>query len=239
MQEFDQPSDNARIISTRPEIVALLRGLCSPRSNALMSFFDSDTRLAGRIAQINTYFDEVVFSQESASESKVPPGKTALITVLSAVKAQFHAERVEPTEFEGKLAWRVHIPKMMFCSERRENVRFQPLGETPLELMFTDPTSRDPQPLTFPIADIGTGGVAIMVHPLKLQVQIGKELRNCTLKLPDIGELTCNLLIQNITEITQVASTEGRRCGCEFSDISLDALELVKRYLERCQPSPQ
>lgn len=239
MQDFDQPTDNARTINTRPDIVALLRGLCTTRSNALISFFDSEARLAGRIAQINTYFDEVVFSEESGSEIKIPTGKTALITILSAVKAQFHAERVEHTEFESKSAWRVRIPKMMFCSERRENVRFQPSGDVPLELMFVDPSSRDPQPILLPVVDIGTGGLAIMVHPLKLQVQIGKELRNCTLKLPGVGELTCNLSIQNITEITQMASTDGRRCGCEFSNISLDELELVKRYLEQCQPSPQ
>lgn len=232
MQEYEQPADNARIITTRPDIVTLLRGLSSSRSSALISFFNSSAHLAGKITQINPYFDEIIFSEEAGAEAKFPPGKASLITVLSSIKAQFHAERVEPTEFEGKPAWRVRIPKMMFCSERRETARIRPPLETPLELVFNDTTSREPQNITMAVLDIGVGGVAIMINPLQLQVQLGKELRNCALNLPNIGELVFDLTIQNTTEISEEFSNAGRRCGCQFNKISLDALELVKRYVE-------
>ena len=124
MQDYEQPADNARIITTRPDIVALLRGLSSNRTSALISFFNSSAHLAGKITQINPYFDEIIFSEEVAVEAKFPPGKASLITVLSSIKAQFHAERVEPPEFEGKPAWRVRIPKMMFAPSAAKALGF-------------------------------------------------------------------------------------------------------------------
>jgi Flagellar regulator YcgR/PilZ domain len=232
MQEFDQPADNARIITTRPDIVALLRGLSGNRSNALISFFNSSAHLSGKITQINPYFDEIIFSEEAGSDAKFPPGKASLITVLSSIKAQFHAERVEPTEFEGKPAWRVRIPKMMFCSERRESARIRPPAEAPLEMLFAESTGREPQTIVFPVLDIGVGGAAIMVNPLQLQVPLGKELKNCAVNLPNIGEVVFDLTIQNTTEISDAGDVVGRRCGCQFSKISLENMDRVKQYVE-------
>lgn len=236
MQEYEQTDDNARIITTRPDIVALLRGLSRNRSSALISFFNSDAHVSGKITQINPYFDEIIFSEEAGAEAKFPPGKASLITVLSSIKAQFHAERVEQTEFESKPAWRVRIPKMMFCSERREAARIRPPLEMPLEIAFSDTLSREPKAIILPVLDIGVGGVAIMINPLQLQVQLGKELRNCALSLPNIGELVFDLTIQNTTEISDEFSNAGRRCGCQFNKISLEALDLVKRYVEENKP---
>ncbi len=232
MQEYEHTDDNARIITTRPDIVALLRGLSGNRSSALISFFNSSAHLSGKITQINPYFDEIIFSEDADAETKFPPGKASLITVLSSIKAQFHAERVEPTEFEGKPAWRVRIPKMMFCSERRESTRIRPPADAQLEIVYTDPLNRDLQIITFPVVDIGVGGVGIMVNPLQIPVQLGKDLRDCTLSLPDVGELVFDLTIQNTTEISGAPTAKGRRCGCRFSKISLEGLDLVKQYVE-------
>ena len=232
MQEYEQTDDNARIITTRPDIVALLRGLSNGRSTALISFFNSSAHLSGKITQINPYFDEIIFSEDEGIEAKFPPGKASLITVLSSIKAQFHAERVEPTEFEGKPAWRVRIPKMMFCSERRESRRIRPSIELPLEIVYTDPLNRDLEIITFPVVDIGVGGVGIMVNPMRVQIQLGKELNNCTLSLPKIGNVGFDLKIQNTTEISDTSAVNGRRCGCQFTKISPEALDLVKQYVE-------
>ena len=232
MQEFDQPADNASIITTRPDIVTLLRGLSGNRSNALISFPNSNAYLSGKISQINPYFDEIIFSEDAGSQAKFPPGKASLITVLSSIKVQFHAERVEPTEFEGKPAWRVRIPKMMFCSERRESARIRPPAAAPLEMLFAGSLSREPHTVIFPVLDIGVGGVAIMVNPLLMQAQLGKELKDCAVNLPDIGEVVFDLTIQNTAEIFDAGNVVGRRCGCQFSKISMENMELVTQYVK-------
>ena len=232
MQDFDQPTDNARIITTRPDILALLRGMSSTRSNALISFFSSSAQLSGKITQINPYFDEIVFMEDVGTEANFPPGKASLITVLSSIKLQFHAERVEPTEFEGKPAWRVRIPKMLFCSERRESVRIAPPVDEPLEIVFSHSPGREPQLIRFPVVDIGDGGVGVLINPMKIQVELGKVLSNCVLNLPGVGEVVFDLIIRNTTEIAGDGSSRSRRCGCQYNKISLDAIELIRRYIE-------
>ncbi len=233
MQELEQPADNARIITTRPDIVALLRGLSGNRCHAHISFFNSTAQLSGKITHINSYFDEVIFAEEEGVDVSFPPGKASLITVLSSIKAQFHAERVEPTEFEGKPALRVRIPKMMFCSERRESERIRPSSEAPLEVLFADQKNTDGDMIAMKVMDIGVGGVAIMVNPLKIEIVLGKELKNCGLSLPGIGEVVFDLTIQNTTEVSDSNSVANRRCGCRFSKISPGDKELIRRYIEQ------
>lgn len=233
MQDLEQRSEDARILTTRADIVTLLRGLSGNRSTSVFSFLNSSALLSGKIAQINSYFDEVIFSEEPGSEAKFPAGKASLITVLSSVKAQFHAERVEPTEFEGKPAWRVRIPKMMYCSERRDSVRIATPTDAPLEVLYPNPKNNEAKKIASRVVDIGEGGLAIMLNPLQVEVVLGKELKNCTLSLPDIGELAFDLIIQNTTEISDANSLAGRRCGCQFNNISLDMLSLIRRYVEK------
>lgn len=236
MHEDEQLTDNARIISSRPEILALLRGLSGARSASFFSFLNSNAQFSGKITQVNPYFDEIIFSEDTRSEVKFTPGRASLVTVLSSVKAQFHAERVEPTEFEGKAAWRVRIPKMLYCSERRDGIRVPTSTEAPLDVFYSDPKAGDARKVALRVVDIGEGGVAIMVNPLQLEVRLGKELKGCTLKLPELGELVFDLIIQNTTEISDASSMVGRRCGCQFSSISLEALELIKQYVDRNKP---
>jgi flagellar brake protein len=233
MQDIEQPIEDTRIISTRTDIVTLLRGLSGNRSTAVFSFINSNALLSGRIARINAYFDEVIFSEEPGSDAKFPAGKASLITVLSSVKAQFHAERVEPTEFEGKPAWRVRIPKMVYFSERRDCLRIATPTEMPLDVHYPNPKNGESAKIALRIVDIGEGGIAIMVNPLQVEAGLGKELKNCVVSLPNIGELTFDLIVQNTTEISDASATSGRRCGCQFSNISLDGLEMIRKYVER------
>ncbi len=236
MQENDQLNDSPRIITSRPEILALLRGLSGARSASFFSFLNSSAQFAGKITQINPYFDEVIFSDDSSSEAKFMPGRASLVTVLSSVKAQFHAERVEPTEFEGKAAWRVRIPKMLYCSERRDGIRVPTSAEVLIDVLYQEPNANGARKIALRVVDIGEGGLAIMVNPLQLEVRLGKELKGCTLTLPEIGELAFELIIQKTTEISDASSLVSRRCGCQFSSISLEALKLIKQYVEDNKP---
>ncbi len=236
MQEADLVTDNARIMTARAEIVALLRALSVARSATFFSFLNSAAQFSGRITQVNTYFDEIIFSEDTSTGVKFSPGRESLITVLSSVKAQFHAERVEPTEFEGKPAWRVRIPRMLYCSERRDSVRVPAPAETPLEVFCPSRRGDESVRIALPVADISEGGVAIMVNPLQLEARLGKELKNCTLSLPDVGEIAFDLIVQNTTEIAEGSSAGARRCGCQFTRISLDALNNIRDYVENNKP---
>jgi c-di-GMP-binding flagellar brake protein YcgR len=232
MQDTELVTDNARIITTRAEIVALLRGLSGVRSATYFSFLNSAAQFSGKITQVNPYFDEIIFSEDADVDVKFSPGRESLVTVLSSVKAQFHAERVEPTEFEGKLAWRVRIPRMLYCSERRDSIRVPASTETPLEVLYPSRRGNESSKIALRVVDIGEGGLAITVNPLQLEARLGKELRNCTLSLPDVGEIDFDLVVQNTTEISEGGSTGARRCGCQFTRISLVALTHIREYIE-------
>jgi c-di-GMP-binding flagellar brake protein YcgR len=232
MQDTELATDNARIITTRAEIVALLRWLSGARSATYFSFLNSAAQFSGKITQVNPYFDEIIFSEDADVDVKFSPGRESLVTVLSSVKAQFHAERVEPTEFEGKLAWRVRIPRMLYCSERRDSIRVPASTETPLEVLYASRRGDEAIKIPLRVVDIGEGGLAIMVNPLQLEARLGKELKNCTLNLADVGEIDFDLVVQNTTEISEGGSAGTRRCGCQFTRISLDALTKIRDYVE-------
>ncbi len=224
---------STHILSSREEVLNMLRLAATKDARVVVSFVDGHTELSSKLAHINLHFDEIILADARASTSApitLPPLAPDLVTILSNNKLQFHIDHIEPTVFEDKPALRMRIPKMVYCSGRREGTRVSPPLDQSLRCLVPDSEGRQSAELELPVIDVSTGGLSLMVDALKLQAQVGKELRSCKLALPDIGDTSFDLVIRNITEASH--STVGRRCGCQFSAISSEMLVLIERYVD-------
>jgi c-di-GMP-binding flagellar brake protein YcgR len=221
------------ILSSHQEVLDRLSLVAAKHARVVVSFVDGGAELSAKLAGINLHFDEIILADEFTPTSAVgtlPQLAPDLVTILSdRNKLQFHIDHIERTVFDGKPALRVRIPKMVYCSERRESARISPPLDQSLRCLIPDSDSKQTAEVELPVIDISAGGLALMAHPLKLEVHVGKELRGCRLALPDIGDTSFSLVIRSITEASQ--AVEGRRCGCQFSDIGKEMLALVERYV--------
>ena len=224
---------STHILSSREDVLNMLRLVATAHARVVVSFGDGNTTLSAKLAHINLHFDELILADGPASTSApvaLPPLAPDLVTILSKNKLQFHIDHIERTVFDAKPALRMRIPKLVYCSERREDSRVSPPRDQSLRCLVHDGGAKQSAALALPVVDVSTGGLSLLVHPFKLQVQVGKELRNCKLALPDIGATSFDLVIRNITEASH--SEEGRRCGCQFTAISSEMLALIERYVD-------
>ena len=225
---------STHILSSRQEILDMLKAGAAKHAQVIVSFVDGSTALASNLADINLYFEEIILVDGLAPTSSLvtlPRAAPDLVTILSEKnKLQFYIDHIERTVFEDKPALRVRIPKMVYCSERREGARISPPLDQSLGCLVPENGSPQQAEVELPVIDISAGGISLMVHPLKLQVHVGKELRGCKLALPDIGDTSFNVVIRSITEASP--ALEGRRCGCQFSEIGEETLVLIERYVD-------
>lgn len=221
------------ILSSDQEVLNMLTLSAAKHARVVVSFVDGSTELTSKLADINLHFEEIILTDGLAPTSAVatlPQLAPDLVTILSdRNKLQFHIDHIEPTVFEGKPALRVRIPKIVYCSERRGSARISPPLDQSLRCLVPDSDSKQSAEVELPVIDISAGGLGLMARTLTLQVHIGKELRGCRLALPDVGDTVFSLVIRSITESSQ--TVEGRRCGCQFSDIGKETLDLIERYV--------
>ena len=220
------------ILSTRKEVADMLLHVASKHARVVVTFADGTTEIATRLAHINLNFRELIFADRSAPmrvPATLPNLPPDLITILSDNKLEFHAEHLEYVVFEDHPALRVRIPKLVFCSERRESLRVAPPLDQSLRCHVPTPGLKEGPEMALPVIDVSVGGLALMVEPLKLPVHVGQEFRGCKLVLPGFGEITFNLVIRNIAEASQ--AVDGRRCGGQFQGINREAMVLVERYV--------
>lgn len=221
------------ILSSDQEVLDMLRLLTAKHARVVVSFVDGSTELTSRLADINLHFEEIILADGLAPTNAVltlPQLAPDQVTILSdRNKLQFHIDHIERTIFEGKPALRVRIPKIVYCSERRESARISPPLDQSLRCLVPASDAKQTAEVELPVIDVSTGGLALMAHPLKLEVYVGKELRGCRLALPGVGDTFFSLVIRSIGEASP--AVEGRRCGCQFFDIGKEMLDLIERYV--------
>lgn len=149
---------------------------------------------------------------------------------IERVGVRFSTGPARPGTFEGLPALEVALPEKLIHLQRRDYVRREPLASLSCTLKVADASGRS-RNVAAKIADIGGGGLAVLssddavLHP-----EIGDELPDVVLDLPDDGPLVVRLRVQHVARFDQ----QGRkvwRAGCQFVDLNAQDQARLVRYV--------
>jgi c-di-GMP-binding flagellar brake protein YcgR len=214
------------------QVVGLLRTLVDGNV-PLNVFVDAGSAFdVMTLRHVDVANDELVFDGPERASMRHRLLKSASLTCVGwveAAKLQFSASGALPTIHGGRPSIKTHMPAQVLRLERRASVRVQ-------QDRRRGPTCRLPLPgrpgeyETLPVLDLGTGGLAVLAQPTRVELRPGAEFDGCRLDLPGQGGAEVAVRVKHVAAL--VGDDEGRCCGCEFVRLSPAVRALLARFVE-------
>jgi c-di-GMP-binding flagellar brake protein YcgR len=231
--EPDSPDLERFAIYSRSEVVSLLRQL-RDRHVLVTVYFDQTAGFAvSNVLDVNAGFEEMTLdcaSDPAAQTSIYASIQLVVVAFLDNVKIQFTVGAAEPFRFEGRPAFRVRLPQQLLRMQRRSFSRRQPPASQPAACLVPSPTASG-QYESVRVLDLSAGGLAMLAHPQHFELPMDRNIEHCYLDLPGIGQISVTLRLRHLDQVGE--GENGRRCGCEFVNLSASATRMLQRYLNR------
>lgn len=151
-----------------------------------------------------------------------------LRTAAGGVRIEFELERVSPTNWEGGPALRAPLPKRILKIQRRNFFRITIPKSRPIACVITAPGA---EPFSYPILDIGLGGVALLSKEREPPLEIGKTYEKCKISLPELSTIEPRVLVRHVADIPSKIGPTAQRYGCEFVDLRGPQEALIQRFV--------
>ncbi len=148
-------------------------------------------------------------------------------------KVQFEVDQLELTQLDNLEAFYLPLPDYLLRIQRRDYFRlFLPAGA----LKCIVPLGGDPpRQRELSVRDISRGGIALYCEENDPDLQPGKIIPGCRIRLDEDHELTVGIQVRYIS-VTRLQSGGGRGCaGCGFTDLDGKMGILLQRYITQQQ----
>jgi c-di-GMP-binding flagellar brake protein YcgR len=232
--EPDAPELENYMLYSRGEIAAILRRISGERTLVTV-YTGSDGEFAvSMIVHVDPDFDEVVFDMPvnpDAQARVLAATDLVFVVFFENVKIQFRAQLAQASRHEERPAFRVRMPAQMLRLQRREYFRVR----TPIMGQATCLVPHEKGAAKYEslqLVNISVGGLAVMSYPHSFDLPLGETIRNCYLDLPGIGPVNVSFRVVNVYDGD---AKDGRRCGCQFVELSPQARMMVQRYVNRIE----
>ncbi len=224
------------LLRGKREIVQILQGLID--AHALISIHVSPKDYSF-LTTIVGFTDTTLFLDASSDEAihqRVAMAERLLcIGQLEKIRIQFSLNSASFTLYDGLSAYSTPLPAELLRLQRREFYRLRTPAANPVICTVMVPpkeNSNDTVKIEVRVADISGGGIAIMVPANDTHFLPGAEFDNCTLTLPELGEISVRLKVRNLFKQTiHGGDVETLRAGCEFVDLPRNADSAIQRYI--------
>lgn len=237
LPELDE--DERYQVHSRTEILAILRVIKENKPLVTFNFNQGRDFILTCLLEINPEFEELVFDygrDEQKNEALLAAERITIITENDQIKIQFRVQRVEHTIFEGKPAFRIRLPRMLVRLQRREFFRIPaPLAEPLTSKLPIDPKTN--KKIDVRIADISRGGVALIAQGQLPDIEVGKIYRGLKIDLPEVGIISADIEIRNISQYTARDDSLMKRMGCKFINLPNASANMVQRYITKLEVS--
>ncbi len=223
-------------LSTRAEILALLRALRDKRALVTAYVGQGLEFLVTSVISVRPEFEELTFGlgRDASLNRRLLSAKSIVfVATLDQVKLQFSAERAELIEADGESAFRVRIPDVLLRLQRRNFFRVHAPLARPLVCRAPSP-SRTGEFVDLTVLDISCGGFGVWVDPGRLDAYPGLVLENCTLDLPEVATLELTVEVRHVSDIRRVGRPR-KRLGCRFLNADGPTNTLLQRYVNRAE----
>lgn len=218
-------------IHSRIEIVAVLRALIERRAQLTVRFSQGEEFMLSTLVAVNPDFEELVFDcsgDPGANARLLRSARLHFVSALEQVRVQFSAQQAESTVYDGLPAFRVRIPEALLRLQRRDYFRIAPPLTRPLSVRVADP--REPaRSVELRILDISAGGIAVAVETGGLPLEVGVQLEQCTIQLPEAGAVSFRAEVRNVAPMG--APGGAQRYGLCYLDLPGAVAARIQRYI--------
>ncbi len=222
------------LVHSRLEIVSVLREVIARRSLVTLTFERGRDSMVTSLLRVNPEVGDVLLDCSSSADAnqRLLASQSLIATsFVDSVKIQFKAQRAESTTFEGKPALRLRLPESLLRLQRREHYRMLAPVAKPIKCLVPRLRDKAGKAIEFRIVDISCGGIGVTVTQAQPLLELGQELENCRIDLPEIGTVITGLVVRNVSETTDAAGGKGQRCGCQFVRPPASTVNMVQRYI--------
>lgn len=237
LPELDE--DERYQVHSRTEILAILRIIKEKKRLVTFNFNQGRDFILTCLLEVNPEFEELVFDygrDEEENKALLATDKITIVTEDEHIKIQFRAQRAESTAFQGKPAFRIRLPRMLIRLQRREYFRIPAPVADPLTSKLALSTTTN-EKIDVRIADISRGGVALIIEGQIPDIEVGKIYRGLKIDLPEVGIISADVEIRNISQYTARNDSLMKRIGCKFINLPNALANMVQRYITKLEVS--
>lgn len=166
---------------------------------------------------------------DRVQQDRITQGGTLILRgTLDGVRVEFEVQSPRLTQFENSPAVLVKIPSRVLKVQRRGYFRVA----TPFDKRVTCVVAL-PEKITatYPVVDIGLGGVALSARDGDAKLNIGDVYEKSKIVLPDAGELEVALQVCHTATTRREHMPPVHRYGCKFVDLRTSQETLIQRYV--------
>ena len=227
----DEDDASRFTVSWKKEIVHILRAVMEKTGLVSAYFNRGESFILTSLVAIDPDKDLVFLdlgANEAFNRKILDSEKIIFVTAHDKVKVQFAANRIEKTRLEGRDVFRIELPKSLIKLQRREYYRVAAPIAKPLKCVVLIEGERK---IEMAVADIGIGGVGVVIPPADAVVEPGMVFNGCNLILPEVGNIVATMEIRNVFEVTLRNGLKTRRAGCQFVNLSANMQSIIQRYI--------
>lgn len=236
---ISDPENEEFLVHSRSSIASILRNLM--RENRTISAYlsTSDDMVATTILHVDA--DKNMVIVEPARDPKLNHIFSDTRNVLFDLKhnnviLQFLAAQTQPARFNGRSAVFLELPDKLLRLQRREFYRVAATVGENVTCVLKD---KDNTTYTIEVEDLSLGGVGASIPinslPADMKLKPLNIYRNCSLRVPGIGNLQLDLQVRNCYEKTLASGKRIVRLGLSYVDLPSDKETLLQKYINRLQ----
>ena len=170
---------------------------------------------------------------EAITRKAIASGRLVCTTKHDGVPIRFTCENLKSARFKALPAIATPIPQSMFRMQRREFFRVA----TP---KLNGPRCIVPNPdggenFTLNVTDISVGGMGMVDNSGRMEAEVLDQFENCSLFLPEHGEIATNLVIRNASTFITASGETATRFGVALEGMSVADNSNLQRYIFHLQ----
>ena len=232
--ELLQPDDFSQyLLREKREVAFVLRQLAAHRSMITAYYGDSGSFLTTSVVGLSKDDSHIFLDlgpDEEAIKNVLACDQLLCMTQLEKIKVQFSLKALEQTQHDGFPALLAPLPKALLRLQRREYYRLALTGLDPLFCQIPlDPSGQ--KKMDVHLVDISGGGVGLIVSPGSFNFQPEMLFKQCSLFLPDYGQITASLRIRSVFRMLTPSGEDIVRVGCKFEDLPVAMGNTIQRYI--------
>jgi c-di-GMP-binding flagellar brake protein YcgR len=213
------------------EISALLLELCRRAEQVSLHIDETEMYCASSVLAVDADSGSMVLDgSRMACAVKLHLGHGQPVHVhaqLDKVDIRFVLPGLRSSSHHGRDAFHAPLPQQVLHLQRRELYRLAtPLSQWPI---CEVPVARSLHPLR--VADIGSGGMALLHDLDPMHLDIGARIAGCRLQIPDGPLLLVDIRVCNDRLIERIDGHPLRRTGVAFDGLPGSAQNHISRYI--------
>jgi len=234
----EESHDEQFCITSRADVVAILRALAADSVLVTVFFGGSDNFVVTRLLAVNPQYEELIFDGIANAASKIAMCCAPTLYVHAFhnhIKVTFDSTDVEPTLFENQPAFRMRLPASVIRLQRRSDYRAKaPVLAAPTISVLQEGFV---EPFKARVSDISCTGLSFSALSEITTLSVGEVFLGCRLEIPKVGTIEVSIEIRHVSRHHDGAGRATQRYGCKFLRISGASTRLIQRYINQVNVS--